>query len=77
MTPKRAALVAWATRVAHELADILEMPENDDASPAAKRRHGRRTTPRPVVSETQMAEGRRLARMMGLEVVGDDEKKAG
>lgn len=54
MTPKRAALIAWATKAAHELADILGLPENDAAAPPVKRRHGRRTPTRPVVSETQM-----------------------
>lgn len=78
MTPKRAALIAWATRAANELADILDLPEDGQPARPVKRGHGRRTPVRPVVTETQMAEGRRLARMMGLEVVGgDDEKKAG
>lgn len=74
MTPRRAALVAWATRVAHELADILELA--DDATPEQTRpkRHGRRTPQRPVVTEIQREMGLRLAREMGIDV---DEKKAG
>lgn len=72
---KRAELVAWATRAAHELADILELAEDAPPEQTKPRRAAKRTPQRPVVTEIQREMGLRLAREMGIDVV--EPKKAG